>query len=91
MHAVVDKSKKKRTKKETEDGCTATNNDQYAMPVRKMGKMTDIGEGVVVSSGVEEGEQCNDTVMPTYVDMLYAAMDKSCKKICDVHEHLLTA
>ena len=27
-----------------------------------MGKMTDIGVGVVVSSGVEEGEQCSDTV-----------------------------
>ena len=27
-----------------------------------MGQMTDIGEEVVVSSGVEEGEQCSDTV-----------------------------
>ena len=32
------------------------------MPMRKMGKTTDIEEGVVVSSGVEEGEQCSDTV-----------------------------
>ena len=62
VYAVVDKSKKKGAKKEAKDGCTATNNDQYAMPMEKMGKVTDKGEGVVESGGVEEGEQYNDTV-----------------------------
>ena len=61
VYAVVDKSRK-RAKKETEVESTATNNDQYAMPMRKnMGKMTDKGEGVVESGGVEE-EQYDDTV-----------------------------
>ena len=69
VYAIVDNSKKKRTKKETEDGCTATNNDQYAIPMRKMGKTTDIGEGVVRSGGMEEGEQYDDIVMPTYEPM----------------------
>ena len=62
MHATVDKSKKKGAKKETEDWPTATNNDQCAMPMEMTGKVTDKGEGVVVSSGVEEREQYNDTV-----------------------------
>ena len=66
VYTTVDNSKKKRTQKETEDGCIATNNAQYAMPMRKMGKMTNIGEGVVRSGGVEEGEQYDDIVMPTY-------------------------
>ena len=62
VYAVVDKSKKRGAKKETEVQSTATNNDQYAMPMRKnMGKMTDKGEGVVESGGVEE-EQYDDTV-----------------------------
>ena len=61
VYAVVDKSKK-TAKKETEVESTATNNDQYAMPMRKnMGKMTDKGEGVVEIGGVEE-EQYDDTV-----------------------------
>ena len=62
VYAVVDKSKKKGAKKEAKGGCTATNNDQYAMPMEKMGKVTDKGEGVVESGGVEEGAQYNDTV-----------------------------
>ena len=61
IYAIVDKSKKKGTKKETEDGCTATNNYQYAMPMIKMGKTTDKGEGVVESGGVED-EQYDDAV-----------------------------
>ena len=56
VYAIVDKSKKKGTKKET-----VTNNDEYAMPMKKMGKMTDKGEGVVESGRVEE-EQYDDTV-----------------------------
>ena len=39
---------------------------QYAMPIRKMGKVTDKGGGVVGSGGVEEGEQYDNTVRPTY-------------------------
>ena len=66
IYAVVDMSKKKRAKKETGDGSTATNNDQYAIPMRKMGEMTGEEEGAVESGGVEEGEQYDDTVMPTY-------------------------
>ena len=45
---------------ETEGGSTGANNDQYAMPMRKMGEMTDKGKGGVASGGVEE-EQCDDT------------------------------
>ena len=62
VYATVDKSKKKGAKKETEVESTATNNDLYAMPMRKnMGKMTDKGEGVVESGDVEE-KQYDDTV-----------------------------
>ena len=46
IYSIVDKSKKKGAK-EAEDGHTATKNDQHAMSMRKIGKMTDIGEGVV--------------------------------------------
>ena len=65
VYAVVDKSTKKWAMNETEDGSTGANNNQYAMPMRKMGEMTDKGEGVVASGGVEE-EQCNDTAGLTY-------------------------
>ena len=64
IYAIVDKSKKKGAKKKRED--TTTNNAQYAMPMRKMGKMRDKGKGVVKSGGVEKGEQYDDTVRPTY-------------------------
>ena len=70
VYATVDKSKKKGTKKgtkkETGDRSTATNNAQYAMMKKKVGKTTDIGEGMVGSGGVEEGEQYDDIVRPTY-------------------------
>ena len=66
IYAIVDKSKKKGAKKETGDGCTVANNDLYAMPMKRMGKMRDKGKGVVKSGGVEEGEQYDDTVRPTY-------------------------
>ena len=36
------------------------------MPMRKIGKMTDIGEGAVKIGGVVEGEQYDDIVRPTY-------------------------
>ena len=63
VYATVDKSKKKGAKKETEDGCTVTNKDDlYAMPMKKMGKMTDTEKGVVESGGVEEEEQYDDAV-----------------------------
>ena len=61
MYAIVDKSKKKGAKKETGDGCTVTNNDEYATPMKKIGKMTDKVEGMVESGGVED-EQYDDTV-----------------------------
>ena len=46
-------------------GFTATNNDLYAMPMTKMGKMTDKGLVVVVSGGVEE-EEYDDIIGLTY-------------------------
>ena len=52
VYAVVDKSKKKGTNKD----------DLYAMPMKKMGKMTDTEKGVVESGGVEEEEQYDDAV-----------------------------
>ena len=56
VYAVVDKSKKKGAKK-TEDESTVVNKDiLYAMPMTKEVKMTDEGEGIVMSGGVEEGE-----------------------------------
>ena len=66
IYAIVNKSKKKGAKKEREDRSTTTNNDQCAMPMRKMGKMRDKGKGVVRSGGVEKGEQYDDIVRPTY-------------------------
>ena len=62
VYATVDKSKKKGAKKKREDGCNVAKNVLYAMPMKKMGKMADKGEGVVESGGVEEGEQYDDTV-----------------------------
>ena len=62
VYATVDKSRKKGAKKETGGGCTVTNTDEYAMPMKKMDKMADKGEGVVESSSVEDGEQYDDTV-----------------------------
>ena len=57
VYAVVDKSKKKGAKKKTEDEPPVVNKDDlYAMPMTKEVKMTDNGGGVVVSSGVEEGD-----------------------------------
>ena len=60
VYAVVDKSKKKAIR-EAEKGSTVANEDQYAMPMEKYGKMTDTGEGIVMCGGVEE-EQHDDTV-----------------------------
>ena len=64
MYAVVDKSKKKGAKqKKTEDELNVVNKDDlYAMPMAKEVKMTDKGEGVVVSGGVEEVELYDDVV-----------------------------
>ena len=60
-HAVVVKNKKNGAKKKTEDEPTVVNReDLYAMPMAKAVKMTDKGGGVVVSSGVEEGELYDD-------------------------------
>ena len=58
LYAVVDKSQKKGAEKEKE---TVTNKeDLYAMPVKKKGKLTERGEGVVERGGVERGEECDD-------------------------------
>ena len=56
LYAVVDKSQKKGAKKEKE---TATNKeDLYIMPMKKKGKSSERGEGVVESGGVEKREEC---------------------------------
>ena len=61
VHAVVDKNKKNGAKEKTEDEPTVINKDDlYARPMAKVVKMTDKGGGVVVSSGVEEGEVYDD-------------------------------
>ena len=67
VYAVVDKSKGATRQKmdKTEDGSTATNSNQYAMPMRKMGEMTGKGEGWVASGCVEE-EQYDDIIGLTY-------------------------
>ena len=58
LYAVVDKSQKKAAKKEKE---TITNKvDLYTMPVKKKGKLSERGEGVVESGGVEKREECDD-------------------------------
>ena len=71
INAIVDKN---GAEKETGDGCTATNNDLYAMPMRKMGKMTGKGEVVVKSGGVEE-EQYDDTVSSHYEPFRHAGSE----------------
>ena len=60
LYAVVDKSKKKGAEKEKE---TVTNKeDLYAMPMKKKGKLTERGDGVVESGGVEREEE-NDNLV----------------------------
>ena len=60
LYAVVDKSQKKGAEKEKE---TVTNKeDLYAMPMKKKGKLTERGEGVVESGGVEREEE-NDNLV----------------------------
>ena len=62
VYAAVNKSKKKGPK-ETENGVTFSHKDeQYAMPIKKEGKLTDKGKAVVRSRGVEEEEQYDVTV-----------------------------
>ena len=67
VYAVVDKSKGATRQKmdKTEDGSTASNSNQYAMPMRKMGEMTGKGEGWVASGCVEE-ERYDDIIGLTY-------------------------
>ena len=62
VYAAVGKSKKNGPK-ETGDVFSITHKeDQYAMPIKKEGKLTDKGEAVVRSGGVEEEEQYDDMV-----------------------------
>ena len=64
LYAVVDKSQKKGAEKEKE---TVTNKeDLYAMPMKKKGKLTERGEGVVESGGVEKGEENDNAVGVMY-------------------------
>ena len=55
LYAVVDKSQKKGSKKEKET--TTSKEGLYAMPMKKKGKLTERGEGVVKSGGVEREEK----------------------------------
>ena len=70
LYAVVDKNKKKGTKKEKEGGAAAADRgDLYSMPMKKKGMMTEEGEGVVESVGVEKGEGNDDMVGLKYEPM----------------------
>ena len=62
VYAAVDKSKKKGPKETGDVVMFSHKDDQYAMPIKKEGKLTDKGEVVVRSGGVEEEEQYEDTV-----------------------------
>ena len=65
VYATVDKSKKKGSK-EAKHESTVTNEDaQYAMPMKKKGKMTGI-EMRVVAGGCVDKEQYDDTVHLRY-------------------------
>ena len=64
LYAVVDKSKKKRAEKEKE---TVTNKEGlYAMPMKMKGNLTERGEGVVESGGVEREEENDNLVVVKY-------------------------
>ena len=70
LYAVVNKSKKKGTKKEREGGAAAADRgDLYSMPMEKKGMMTEEEEGVVESVGVEKGEEYDDMVGLKYEPM----------------------
>ena len=71
-HAVVNKSKKRGAKKKKEDGSTDTNNYLNTTAMEKMSKMTGRGEGVVVSAGAEEGQQCDDTPELTFKPQVFS-------------------
>ena len=60
LYAVVDKSQKKGSRKEKET--VANKEDLYAMPMKKKVKLTERGEGVVESGGMEKGEEIDDMV-----------------------------
>ena len=71
-HAVVNKSKKRGAKKKKEDGSTDTNNYLNTTAMEKMSKMKGRGEGVVVSAGAEEGQQCDDTPELTFKPQVFS-------------------
>ena len=62
VYATVDKSKKKGPKETGDVVLFPHKDDQYAMPIKNEGKLTDKGEAVVRSGGVEEEEQYDDTM-----------------------------
>ena len=62
VYAVVDKSKKKGAKKTGDEPMLINKDELYAKPIKKEDRFTDRGQGSVVSGGVEEGEQYDDTV-----------------------------
>ena len=66
LYAVVDKSKKKGTKKkEGKKGCMETNRDDlYTVPVKKKNKITEKGEGV--NGGAEKSEDNDDVAELKY-------------------------
>ena len=64
LYAVVDKSQKKGAEKEKET--VINKEDLYAMPMKKKGKLTARGEGVVESEGVETREKNNDMARVMY-------------------------
>ena len=72
LYAVVDKSKKKGTKKEREGGAAAADRgDLYSMPMKEIVMLRDEGEGVVESIGMEKEEAYDETVES---DVMYEPM-----------------
>ena len=74
-HGRIPVPKKPFISVRAEYGCTAMNIHEYALPMRKMGMTTNGWDGIVVSGGVEEGEQCiyDDTIELTYQSQTHSA------------------
>ena len=60
LYAVVDKSKKKGAGKEKET--VSNKEDMYAMPMKKKGKLSERGEGVVESGDTRDEDENDDMV-----------------------------
>ena len=75
-HGRIPALKKSFIPARVEDGCTAMNIHEYDLQMRKTGMTTNEWDGIVVSGGVEEGEQCvyDDTIELTYQSQIHSAL-----------------